>query len=54
MSGCYVLAYVDSKEEFRDLVERFGARVIKVEEAKLLDPEALDVGKKYALVWCWT
>ncbi len=54
MNGCYVLAYIDSENEFKTLQETFKAKVVKVEEVLALDPEALDVGKDYALVWCWS
>ncbi len=54
MNGCYVLAYVDDEDEFESLREAFKAKLMRAEEVLALDPEALDVGKSFALVWCWS
>ena len=54
MNGCYVLAYVDDENEFKTLRKTFKAKVVKAEEVLALDPESLDVGKGFALVWCWS
>ncbi len=54
MSGCYILAYINSPQEFGKVRSIFGAKVVSIKEVLGLDPEAEDIGKKYAILWCWS
>ncbi len=52
--GTFVLLYTNDPESpsVKELIETFGAQLVRIEEV-VVDPDAVDLPFKYAVVWKW-
>ncbi|ALU12277.1 hypothetical protein EYM_02035 [Ignicoccus islandicus DSM 13165] len=53
--GGFVLLYTNDPSDplALELIEAFGAKIVEVSEVVSLDPDAVNLPFKYAVVWKW-